>query len=448
MNLRKIVEEKILFIILTFDKELIANESSLSTFDIIRKHSLQWEDFSEPHHQAVYKAVQNQIQKGLQKIDFVNMMHYRPKEYKVFEQQANEFIALTVNIKNTQFASFSELETLIYKLKEFVMSDLWKSIGQQCLSANFQNMDVIKFGEEIVARYNNVYGRITSGASQVANSAEQMTSELRRKMELAAQGIIGGIPIHIRAIHNVLVGFNEPDLIVIGARPSQGKSITALSIAYECFLAGYPVAFASLEMNKQQLTNLIIASKTGIDAQDIRFGRLNMDQFHVVTQLYHEITNSDFIILENEFGWLEKLIAKARELHRRGKLKILFIDYLQLLKHKTPSKSRDEFIGEITKQLKALCLELNIPIVVLSQLKRASVGKKPTLEDLRESGNIEQDADVVGFIHREAFFQENYDTLPYEIQWLTEFIVRKNRSGAVDSVKYFIDIVNSKTRDV
>lgn len=447
-NFRQAIEQKILFILLTYDKELISDPTSPNSFDIIRKHALSPEDFSEKIHQDVFKAILNQMAKGASRIDPVTLVDFRPQEYRTFAEQTNSFLSIITNLKSIAFGTFSELDGLIYKLKEFVLGTFWTNTGQLIMSTNFEAVDAIKFGQGIVDRYSQIYTRMTNGIIQQEGSSADLKFQLEQKMKNAALGIIGGIPIHIKSIQEVLKGFNAPDLIVLGARPSMGKTETGLSFAWESAQQGHDVVFVSIEMSEQQLTNKIVSSLTGIELDNIKSGQLTVQEASMVMEYYDKIKASPFNIISSTYRQLELLIQKCRDLHRVGKIKLLVIDYLQLMKTSAGGSNRDQYIGHITAELKALALELNIPIILLSQLKRDAVGRKPRLEDLRESGNIEQDADIVAFIHRETFYQPNYHELPYEQQFLTEFIILKHRGGRLDNPKYFQDVKKSKTYDI
>lgn len=447
MDYRKQLEEKILFILLTYEKEFVSDNTSMNSFDLIRKHSLSWEDFESKIHQDIFKAIQNQMQK-LPRLEFSRLVEFRPADYKVFEPQQNQFLSLIVNIRNTNFASFSELEPLVYKLKEFILARFLQNMAQNIMSTNLMSVDVIAYGQSFIDNYNRLYKRITEGIIQSEDNTDQMVAELSKKVENANAGMVGDIPIRVREIQNLMYGLNAPDLIVLGARPSMGKTTTGLYLADSAADAGFDTMYVSLEMSKQQLSNIVIANRTGIPALDIRLGKLTPEQFLQVAQYYKLINNSKLNIVSSQYRWLEKLQTKARQLHKIGKLKLIVIDYLQLMKTEQKSGNRDQMLGIITGELKSLALELNVPIIALSQLKRSSAGRKPTLEDLRESGNIEQDADVVAFIHRQAFYQENYDKLPYEQQFLTEFIIRKNRLGELGTATYFQDVKKSQVYDV
>lgn len=445
MNHRKKIEEKILHILLTYKKELISDNSSPGSFELIRKHALLWSDFQDKIHQDVFKAILNQMNK-LPAIDETTLVDYRPQEYRAFDGQAQQFFNYIVQLKSTAFATFSELDRLIYKLKEYILADFWQFQGQKILSTSFQSIDVLKFGEDIINSYKSIHDRMVGNIIQSDESSDDMIKDLEKRMIKADSGIYGGIPIHIKSIQEKMIGFNEPDFIVIGARPSMGKTTTGFDIAEEIAYTGTDVAFFSLEMNKTQMVNKRIAKRTGIPFNDIRFGKLTPQQFATVAEWIRWHNNSTLRIFSN-IKFLDKIEEKCRSLHKQGKLKIVFIDYLQLVKAAEKYGNRDQEIGAITGRLKSLAIELNIPIIALSQLARKSAGSKPTLTDLRESGNIEQDADVVAFIHRENFYNPNYENLPYEEQCKTEFLIRKSRFGELGDCNYFQDFRKQKTAD-
>lgn len=448
MNYRKQIEEKILFILLTYDAELVADGRTLNSFDIIRKHAVIWSDFESKMHQDIFKAIQNQMHDKLIKLDVLRLVEYRPQEYKVFEQQANQYLQMIVTIKSSAYAAFSELEPLLYKLKEFVMAGFLQNKSQHIMSTNLMNVDVIKYGQTLIEEVQNLYARLTGGLIQIEDNTDDMVTTLSKRRDKFQQGIIGGIQLPVRTMQELMNGINEPDFWVIGARPSMGKSNTGLAIAAYAAEGGHDTMYVSIEMSKLQLTNIIVAKNTGIPIDDIKVGRLSNEQFIAVAQEYKKINNSKLNIVSSQYRWLEKFIDKARSLHKIGKLKLIIVDYLQLMKTEQKSGNRDQMLGIITGELKALCLELNIPIIALSQLKRSSAGHEPVLEDLRESGNIEQDADIVGFIHRPAFYQKNYDQLSYYEQFLTDFIVKKHRGGELGRAKYFQDVKKSMVYDI
>lgn len=448
-TIRKICEDKILFILFTFKKELIGDKTSETAFDIIRKHGLKWEDFQDPLNQSLYKSIQNQLFNGLPDIDFLSIVQYRPKEYKVFEQQANEYMMHITNLISTNYASFSELDKLIYKLKEFNLKDFWRYNAQIIIGSNFENENIVDFGNKIVSQYQDYYNRLMSGVLTKNSRSENMGDELERKMALVATGQSVGVHIHMPTFQSFFGGWSPPDLIIIGARPSMGKTAFILSMAWESAKRNH-IAFCTLEMSKNQIKNKVASNLTNIDYNKIERGQITKEELIAVKQAYDHIGESKLNVIGQEFMFIDALKNEARRLHRIGKLDMLVIDYLQLMKTEDKHSSREQAVAQVSRELKLLCVELNIPIIALCQVGRDCenrTNKRPMLSDLRESGSIEQDADVVAFLFREAYYYDKNIDIPYEKKFLTEFIVSKGRNVGTTVLYFMNDVINSRTHD-
>jgi replicative DNA helicase len=448
-TIRKTCEDKILFILFTFKKELIGDKNSETAFDVIRKHGLKWEDFQDPLNQSLYKSIQNQLFNGLPDIDFLSIVNYRPKEYKVFEQQANEYMMHITNLISTNFASFSELDKLIYKLKEFNLKDFWRYNAQLIIGSNFENENVIEFGNVIVSKYQDFYNRLMSGVVTKNSHSNNMGDELERKMNLVATGQSVGVAIHMPSFQTFFGGWSPPDFIIIGARPSMGKTATILSLAWESAKHSH-IAFFTFEMSANQIKNKVASNLSGIDYNKIERGQINHQELSLVRQAYDIIDESKLIVLGQDFVKIEALKNEARKLHRMGKLDLIVIDYLQLMKTDEKHASREQSVAHISRELKLLCVELNIPIIALCQVGRDCenrTNKRPMLSDLRESGSIEQDADIVAFLFREAYYYDKNIDVPYEKKFLTEFIVAKGRNIGTTVLYFMNDVINSRTHD-
>ena len=448
MILRKTVEDKILFILFTYRKEIIGDKSSETAFDIIRKHGLKWEDFSDPLNQALYKSIQNQLYDGLSDMDYLSIVNYRPKEYKVFEQQANEYLMHVNNLITTNYASFSELDKLVYKLKEFNLQDFWKFNAQSIATVNFENTNVVEFGNEIVNKYQEFYQRLMSGVVTKNSQANNIADELTRKLHKVNSGEKIGVPIHMESFQEFFGGWMAPDLIIIGARPSMGKTSFILACCWEsCKYSN--IAFFSFEMSTNQLTNKIAGGLTGIEYNKIERAQLTGEEFGAVLKSYEIIKESNLNILGIEFNMMENFKTECRRLHRLGLLDLVVIDYLQLMKSSVKHGTREQEVAYISRELKLLCIELNVPIIALSQLSReGQIGnKRPGLQDLRESGAIEQDADIVAFLYREAYYYDKNISVPYEKEFHTEFLICKGRNVGTGALYFFNDVLNAKISD-
>ncbi len=246
-----------------------------------------------------------------------------------------------------------------------------------------------------------------------------------------------GIPSGFRELDSMTSGFQNSEFSVIGARPSVGKTAIALTMAQHIAIErNIPVGFFTLEMSDMALMQRIISSETRIPSEKLRTGLLKASELDRIVDAAGKIYEAPLYIVDMPNMKLLDLRSLARRLKSDKDVKIIFIDYLTLVTSENTELPRHEQIAEISRSLKALARELEIPIVALSQLKRETEGKKPTLADIRESGSVEQDADLVIFLHRERESDrraddksgEKYPPIP------TELIIAKQRNGPVGTV--------------
>jgi replicative DNA helicase len=205
-------------------------------------------------------------------------------------------------------------------------------------------------------------------------------------------------------------GWTAPDLIIIGGRPSMGKTQLAIHFAKMAGLSGNDCFFVSIEMTIQQLVMRLLTEDERISFYSMKTGQLTNEEWKFIDEMAARISSMKIIIEDsNSISDIQTIKSRARKLHRQGKLKLMIIDYLQLIRTNKIFSTRDLEVGYITRELKSLAKELNIPIILLAQLSRPTKGsnvKLPELDDLRESGNIEQDADIVIFPHRPTYYNE------------------------------------------
>jgi replicative DNA helicase len=244
-----------------------------------------------------------------------------------------------------------------------------------------------------------------------------------------------GVPSGFRDLDAKTGGFHPGNLIVIAARPSMGKSALVSNIAENAVLAGHAVALFSLEMSESELAQRFVASQAKIKGEDLRRGRVAEQRWPKILEACQRLAQAPLYIDDSsDIGVLE-VRAKARRLHGRLEqgLGLIIVDYLQLMRHEGRVESRVEQVGQISRGLKGLARELNVPVIALSQLSRAveqrGGEKKPILSDLRESGNLEQDADLVGFIYRDEYYDKDSDR-PGE----ADIIIAKHRNGPIGEV--------------
>ena len=256
------------------------------------------------------------------------------------------------------------------------------------------------------------------------------------EMEEAARhdGKVTGVPTGFRDLDSMLTGMHAGELLLVAARPAMGKTAFVLNIAhYLAVMKHIPVGFFSLEMSREQLASRVLAIDAMVDSKNMKTGNLSDDDWDKVIESTEAVANSPLYIEENSAITISDLRSVARKWKQNYGIQVLMIDYLQLMSPSRSVESRQVFIAEVSRALKNLAKELKIPIIALSQLSRAVDARpdhKPVLSDLRESGSIEQDADVVMFIYRDEYYNPETTEKPQT----SEIIIAKQRSGETGSV--------------
>jgi replicative DNA helicase len=258
-----------------------------------------------------------------------------------------------------------------------------------------------------------------------------------------------GVPTGFKALDNILAGLQKSDLVILAARPSMGKTTLALNIAHHVAVKeGVPVGFFSLEMGKEQLIDRLLASESGIDSWRLRNGRLEDSDFPKINDAMAVLSEAPIFIDDSPSTNVMEMRTKARRLQTEHDLGLIVIDYLQLISGRnTGSDNRVQEVSEISRGLKSLARELNVPVLALSQLSRSVESRTPPiplLSDLRESGSIEQDADVVMFIYREDYYKGQESEQPGSAQ----IMVRKHRNGPTGEAELFFHPERTLFRDI
>ena len=250
---------------------------------------------------------------------------------------------------------------------------------------------------------------------------------------------VSGISSGFYQLDEMTNGFQPSDLIIVAGRPSMGKTALCLNIASNVAIEDkIPTAFFSLEMSKEQLAYRLLSSATGISSTQIRNGTIAKDQWPQLSTVAGSLAEGRLFIDDTPAMNVLEIRAKARRLKAQENIQLLIIDYLQLIKGLTRTDSREREISEISRSLKNLARELKIPVIALSQLNRGvemRADKRPQLSDLRESGAIEQDADVILFIYRDEVYHKDKE----ENKGLAEIIIGKQRNGPTGVVKLYFD---------
>jgi replicative DNA helicase len=243
-----------------------------------------------------------------------------------------------------------------------------------------------------------------------------------------------GVPTGFSDLDNILAGLQPSDLIIVAARPSMGKTSLALNIAqHVAAKEGIPAAVFSLEMSKEQLVDRLICGEANLDSWKLRTGNLEDDDFPKIGQAMATLAEAPLFIDDSAGLNVLEMRTKARRLQAEQGLGLIVVDYIQLIHGNSRNGNRVEEVSEISRALKGLARELNVPVIALSQLSRAVENRPsriPQLADLRESGSIEQDADVVIFIYRDEYYEQ--DT---EKKNIADILIRKHRNGPIGQVE-------------
>ena len=298
-----------------------------------------------------------------------------------------------------------------------------------------QSDDLLEYAErEIFKLAQGRLGRSFIPVNQIIKESIEIVDRLYNRKEK-----ITGVPTGFRGLDDLTAGLQASDLIIIAGRPSMGKTSLALSMAeHAAIRAGMSIGIFSLEMSKAQLVLRMLSSQAHLDSHALRTGQLTEKDWRSLCDAVDRLERAKIFIDDSGALTVQQMRGKARRLVAEQGLDLLIIDYLQLMQGRSESESRQQEISDISRALKALAKELDIPVVALSQLSRAvenRTDKRPVLSDLRESGAIEQDADIVIFIYRDEVY--NPDT---EEKGIADILVRKHRNGPTgDRQLYFQD---------
>ena len=275
---------------------------------------------------------------------------------------------------------------------------------------------------------------------QDLTSIEQILTESFDRMEELHRnkGALRGIATGYRDLDNMTAGLQRSDLIILAARPAMGKTTFVTNLAYNvATIAKQPVLFFSLEMSKEQLVDRMLADASGVDSWNIRTGNLSDDDFAKLSEAMGEMAEAPIYIDDKPGLTVLEMRTKARRASHEAPLGLIIVDYLQLMQGSGKSDgNRVQEVSEISRGLKLIARELNVPVIALSQLSRSVESRSPQipqLSDLRESGSIEQDADIVSFIYRPGYYEPDNP----EFENITKLIIAKHRNGPVGHIDLF-----------
>ncbi|HEY7897200.1 MAG TPA: replicative DNA helicase [Gemmatimonadaceae bacterium] len=403
--------------------------------------------FYRESHRRVFRAMVALSERG-EVIDPLTLTEELSRKNELEAAGGREYIGYLVDVVPT--AANVEYHAKIVREKALRrrLIEVSTSIVSEAFDSALPAAELLDAAEHSIFEVNQSRG--TEGFTRVK---ELMYEAMERIEQLHLAGeAVTGVPSGFRDLDEITAGFQPSELIIIAARPSMGKTAFVLNIAQNAALdAKTPVAFFSLEMSKQSLLQRMLTSEARVDAQRLRKGKLRDDEFVQLGRAAGLLSQAPVWIDDTPAISLLEMRSKARRLKAENNIGMIVVDYLQLMVGPPSSENRQQEISTISRSLKALARELRVPVVALSQLsrapeQRAGDNKRPQLSDLRESGAIEQDADVVMFLYR----QEYYDVLEGKdpsqpdkdgktSQGLAEVIIGKQRNGPTGNVTLFFN---------
>ena len=409
-------------------------------------------NFFDPMHQKIYNAIESLIYKGML-ANPITLKNY-------FEDEKDDLNVPEYLVKITKFSTSLrqaiEYSKIIYDM--FVRRELIKISEQTIDNAKVNDLDTN--GQNIIESSEKLLFDLAEKGS-FNSSLIKFDDAMRQTIEMASaayknEGGIVGVPTGLRDLDDKLGGLHQSDLIIIAGRPSMGKTSLATNIAFNAAKniqengKKSSIAFFSLEMSSEQLSTRILSEQARIGSNDIRRGRISDEQFDQFLETSKNIAELPLFIDETPAISIAAMSNRARRIKRLHGLDMIVVDYIQLMRGTTFNKDgRVQEISQITQGLKAIAKELGVPVVALSQLSRQVEQRddhKPQLADLRESGSIEQDADVVMFVYREGYYLQRKEpreaTVEHaewqakmnEVAHLAEIIIGKQRHGPIGKV--------------
>lgn len=382
-------------------------------------------DFYIDINREIYEVICSMFNYSLE-IDPVTLINHMQLS-GVYRSNSKQYIIELMNITPT--ATNVMLYAKIVKDKALLraIAETSSEISAMVAEGTGDALDVLDAAERKI--YALRQGRNTDGLIPVSTVVGNVYRQLG---ELAKNGgVIPGIPTGITELDNIIMGLNNSDLILLASRPGVGKTSLALNIALNAAKSsGKSVAMFNLEMSKEQLVMRLLASEAFVDGKKLMTGRLSQEDWRRIAAAAASISKTGIMIDDNSMITVAEMNAQCRRIENLG---LIIIDYLQLMQSGSRAENRQQAVSEISRMMKLMAKELNVPVLCLCQLSRASTlrtEKRPVLSDLRESGSLEQDADIVLGLYREDYFNREAES-----HNSAELIVMKNRHGSTGTVE-------------
>jgi len=415
---------------------ILIDPDTAALFDTLE--ILSAEDFYKTAHQKIFSAIHDLVVKN-QPVDLITVKNHLQEAGTLEEIGGGTYLATlvesapyAVNIRH--YATIIKNKAVLRRLIENS-----SEIAKKCFENPSDVESVIDFAERSIFRVaENKAGKAFFQLNQIIQTNIATIETNQGKW-------ITGVASGFERLDNLTSGFQNSDLIIIAARPSMGKTAFALNITRNVAVsASIPVAFFSLEMSKEQLSMRLLTSEARVNAFHLRSGHISKNDWIKITDAASLFDSVPIFIDDSAGLTVMEIRAKARRMKKEKNIGLIVVDYLQLMRPTETGERRDLEVSEMSRSLKGLAKELDIPIIVLSQLNRApeqSHDKRPLLSHLRESGSLEQDADVVLFIYRDEVYNKNEEN---PNRGIAEIIIGKQRNGPIG--KLFLQFEPAYTR--
>ncbi len=394
--------------------------------------------FYKDAHRYIYEAIFKLFETS-EPVDLLTVSSQLKKDGRL-EAVGGDFYLIKLTQKVASSAHIEFHARII--LQKYIQRSLIKISNEIIEEAYDEGTDVFDL---LDAAESKLYDVTQGNLKRSAETAQNLVIQAKKRIEeIANKEGLSGVPSGFDKVDKLTSGWQPSDLVIVAARPGMGKTALTLSMARNMAVnSGIPVAFFSCEMSSVQLITRLISSETGLSSEKLRTGKLEKHEWEQLNVKVKALEKAPLFIDDTPSLSIFDLRAKARRLASQHGIKLIIIDYLQLMTAGTTHKggNREQEISTISRNLKALAKELNVPVIALSQLSRAvetrGGSKRPLLSDLRESGAIEQDADIVSFIYRPEYYKidEWDDEERTPTQGQAEFIVAKHRNGGLENIR-------------
>ena len=384
------------------------------------------EDFYVPEHTEIFRAMQSMYLKS-KNIDVVTLIDELVKSGTYDESGGREYLRLVAEAVPTAANAKDYADIVRDKAVLRQLIEAGDDITEAAYAGDDSAENLVEFAESKIFRI--AEGRENKNFVHIRDALIQVYDRLTKLSQ--DPEALRGTPTGYTALDNVIVGMQEADLVLIGARPGMGKTSFAMNIATEAAIrTKKTVCVFSLEMSAEQLANRMLSSEAQIDSYKMRSGTLSAEDWNAIAYASSRLSETEILIDDTPGVTVTAMKSKLRRVKNLG---LVVVDYLQLMQGDRHNDNRVQEVGDISRGLKLMAKELAIPVICCAQLSRGPENrpdKRPMLSDLRDSGAIEQDADIVMFLYRDEYYKDETTD-----QSVAEVIVAKNRHGSLDKVK-------------